>query len=180
LIYAVAKNRIRRTFLRDIHATDPDNSILIQKRVCGEEYGLDVVNDLGGQYCCAFVKKKLSMRAGETDRAMTVRNERLEAIAETIARRLGHIGLLDCDVIANEDGCYVLDLNPRFGGGYPFSHVAGANLPAAFLAWARRERPEAAWLSVRPDVLASKHDGLVVMHERATLKAAAYARGSVR
>lgn len=178
--YAVAKNRIRRTLLRDIHASDPERCILIQKRVCGQEYGLDIVNDLDGQYCCAFVKKKLAMRAGETDRAVAVRSERLEAVAEIIGRRLGHVGLLDCDVILNEDGCYVLDLNPRFGGGYPFSHVAGANLPAALLAWARRERPQAAWLSVEPDVLSSKCDGLVVMQQRAALKAAGHARGRSR
>jgi carbamoyl-phosphate synthase large subunit len=180
LSYAVAKNRIRRTFLRDIHVGDPDRCVLIQKRVYGQEYGLDVVNDLSGQYCCAFVKKKLAMRAGETDRAVAVRSERLEALAEIIGRRLGHVGLVDCDVILNEDGCYVLDLNPRFGGGYPFSHVAGANLPAALLAWARQERPEAAWLSVEPDVLSSKCDGLVVMHQRTALKAAGDARGRSR
>ena len=36
------------------------------------EYGLDIVNDLDGGYACTFVKRKLRMRAGQTDRATTV------------------------------------------------------------------------------------------------------------
>jgi carbamoyl-phosphate synthase large subunit len=163
LSYALAKKRLPRTFLRGTNATDPERCILIQKRLSGQEYGLDVVNDLDGQYSCTFVKKKLAMRAGETDRAMTVRSDWLEGIGEVIGRRLGHIGVLDCDAIVTEDSCYVLDMNPRFGGGYPFSHIAGANLPAVLVAWANRERPDANWLSVEPNIMASKYDGLVVV-----------------
>jgi len=161
--YALARKRLPRTFLRDVHAADPDRCIVIQKRVDGKEYGLDVVNDLDGRYQCTFVRQKLAMRAGETDRAVTVNSERLEAIGETIGRRLRHVGILDCDAIVTEEACYVIDMNPRFGGGYPFSHVAGANLPAVLLAWANRERPDSGWLKVKPDVVASKYDGLAVV-----------------
>ena len=58
---------------------------------------------------------------------------------------------------------YVLDLNPRFGGGYPFSHAAGANLPAALLAWASNAAPDPTWLEARPDVRVGKCDRLVVV-----------------
>jgi carbamoyl-phosphate synthase large subunit len=163
LDYTLAKKRLPRTFLREINGTDPERCILIQERLCGQEYGLDVVNDLEGHYVCTFVKRKLAMRAGETDRAITVKNDLLEGIGGEIGRKLGHIGVLDCDAIVTEDGCYVLDLNPRFGGGYPFSHIAGANLPAVLVAWANREEPDPHWLRVEPNVTASKCDGLVVV-----------------
>jgi carbamoyl-phosphate synthase large subunit len=153
--HALVRKRLPRTFLRD--------GIVIQKRLAGQEYGLDVVNDLDGRYQCTFVRRKLAMRAGETDRAVTVRSERLEAIGEVIGRRLGHIGVLDCDAIVKGDACCVIDMNPRFGGGYPFSHIAGANLPAALIAWANGEKPDASWLNVEPDVVASKYDELAVM-----------------
>jgi carbamoyl-phosphate synthase large subunit len=180
LSLALAKKRVRRTILRDVHASEHDACILIQKHVCGEEYGIDVVNDLDGRYACTFVRKKLAMRAGETDRAVTVRSERLEALGETIGRRLGHVGILDCDVIVNEDGCYVLDLNPRFGGGYPFSHVAGADVPAMYLAWATREQCQPHWVEVEPDVVSSKYDQLIVVERRAALKAVGDVQGSSR
>ena len=39
------------------------------------------------------------------------------------------------DVFVTEDAVYVLELNARFGGGYPFSHLAGVNLPKAIIKW---------------------------------------------
>jgi carbamoyl-phosphate synthase large subunit len=169
LDYLLARKRIQRTFLWEISATDPERCILIQKRLCGQEYGLDVVNDLEGRHVCTLVKRKLSMRAGQTDRAITVKSTQLEKIGEVIGRELGHIGALDCDVMVTEEGCYVLDMNPRLGGGYPFSHMAGANLPAALVAWANREQPDAHWLQVEPNIMASKYDELVVMDSKPRL-----------
>ncbi len=165
----LATKGVPRTLMQEIHVRNPEKRVLIQKRLCGQEYGLDVVNDLDGQYVCTFVKRKLAMRAGETDRAITVKCAGLEEIGGVIGRKLGHIGVLDCDAIVTEDGCYVLDMNPRFGGGYPFSHIAGANLPAVLLAWANRERPDSCWLRVEPDITASKYDELVVVHSKPRL-----------
>jgi len=125
---------------------------LIQKRLCGQEYGLDIVNDLEGHYVCTFVKRKLAMRARRNGSRNYYRSDWLEGIGGVIGRKLGHIGVLDCDAIVIRDKCYVLDMNPRFGGGYPFSHIAGANLPAALLAWANREQPQADWLRVEPNI----------------------------
>jgi|ERR1700719_706032 len=163
LNYRLARTRLPRTSLREISATDPERSILIQERLCGQEYGLDIVNDLEGHHVCTFVKRKVAMRAGETDRAITVRDESLEKVGEAIGRKLGHIGMLDCDAIVTEGACHVLDLNPRFGGGYPFSHMAGANLPAALIAWANGEQPDANWLMVEPNVMTCKCDKLVTV-----------------
>jgi hypothetical protein len=63
----------------------------------------------------------------------------------------------------------VLELNPRFGGGYPFSHAAGANLPAALVAWALGDVPAASWLTVRSDVASAKCDRLVRIATRSVV-----------
>jgi carbamoyl-phosphate synthase large subunit len=162
LSYQLTKKQVARRFLTDIVATDPQHSILIQERLLGEEHGMDVINDLDGSYVCTFVRRKIRMWGGQTDRAVTVRDEGLELIGQLIGEKLGHIGILDCDLFVTKHGCYVIDINPRFGGGYPFSHIAGANLPAALIAWANGQQADPAWFRVEPNVAASRYDSLSV------------------
>jgi carbamoyl-phosphate synthase large subunit len=162
LAYRFVRKRIFRSFLADVSTYDKDNCVLIQEKLTGFEYGLDVVNDLDGQWHTVFVKQKLAMRAGETDRAVTVENSMLYNLGSKIGSALGHVGNLDCDVFMTEQGPVVLEMNPRFGGGYPFSHVAGANIPAALLAWARGDDVNPEWLQVKPGIVSAKCDRLVV------------------
>ena len=166
LSYRLLAKRLRRTILSEASSQDYARSILIQECLEGEEYGLDVVNDLKGNYATTFVKRKLAMRAGETDRAVTVQDDSLRALGEHLGRSLGHVGNLDCDVFVTDSGPYVLELNPRFGGGYPFSHAAGANVPAALIAWADGREPKPEWLCATPGIASAKCDRLVMISER--------------
>jgi len=138
------------------------DSLIYQEHIEGEEYGLDVVNDLKGEFVTCFVKRKFDMRAGETDAAETVCDRTLEELGKRIGSTLGHVGLLDVDVIVRDGVPYLLDMNPRFGGHYPFSHMAGANIPAAIVAWAQGKQPDPSWLRVRTGVRCFKDMTLVV------------------
>lgn len=161
MAYHLSKFRLMRTFLGEISSRNPEECILIQEQLRGKEFGLDIINDLNGRYVTTFVKRKLAMRAGETDRAVTVEHEALESIGKTIGENLGHIGNLDCDVFVDGEDCYVLEMNPRIGGGYPFSHMGGANLPSALIAWSKNETPDLKWLAIKPLVASAKCDRLV-------------------
>lgn len=165
LTYRLVRKKLHRTILARPSAADLERSVLIQAKLEGQEYGLDVVNDLNGQYVTTFIKRKSAMRAGETNQAATTEDYRLQRLGENIGRELRHVGNLDCDVFLTHEKCYLLEMNPRFGGGYPFSHIAGANLPAALIAWASGEVPDARWLRIKSNVKAAKYDNLLVMEE---------------
>ncbi|MDP8240573.1 MAG: ATP-grasp domain-containing protein [Candidatus Hatepunaea meridiana] len=159
--YKLVKKRIFRMIIGGASAADAKHAILIQEKLQGQEYGLDVVNDLNGNYQAVFAKLKIAMRAGETDKAETVDDPALTDVGRRIGENLKHIGNLDCDVFMSESDICILEMNPRFGGGYPFSHYAGANLPAALTAWVRGEEVRESWLSVKPGVFSAKCDHLV-------------------
>lgn len=115
---------------------DPEEVVVAQERISGTEFGLDVICNLSEQFVSVLVRKKLSMRAGETDRAITVAPEDFEDLARRLAVAVPHRAGMDVDVIVDgQQRMWVIDVNPRFGGGYPFSHVAGADVPAAIVGW---------------------------------------------
>lgn len=131
--------------------------VIVQERIRGTEFGVDVVDDLEGRYAGCFARRKLSMRHGETDQAVTVDPSPFAAGAAALASLTHHRGLIDTDVIVDRDGrAWLIDVNPRFGGGYPFSHVAGAHAPAAMVAWALGREVEPGWLESRPGVVSAK------------------------
>lgn len=165
LVYELVRRRLAHTIISEASAIDPEHCVMIQQKLSGHEYGLDVINNLDAKHVVTFAKHKLSMRAGETDRAVTVDNPDLIEVGDKLGSILGHVGNLDCDVIVQEGTPYILEMNPRFGGGYPFSHVAGANIPAAMIAWVSGKPVEPEWLRVKPNVRASKCDRLVVFEE---------------
>ena len=76
------------------------------------------------------------MRSGETDIAEIVNPAPFETIGSLLANKLSHIANLDVDCFVADNGdIYVLELNCRFGGQYPFTHNAGVNVPAQLIEW---------------------------------------------
>jgi carbamoyl-phosphate synthase large subunit len=108
-------------------ALGAENAVIIQEVIQGPEYGVDVLYGKDEQFIGFATKQKLAMRAGETDKAVTVAPALFEDIIAKIASALPHRGNLDCDFLERDGKLYLLEFNPRFGGGYPFTHLAGAN-----------------------------------------------------
>lgn len=140
--YQYARSQIEKSYLNILSSEQLAESVVIQEFISGKEYGLDVFNDLAGKHLQTIAKQKLAMRSGETDVAEVVDDSRMSVLGNRLASLLRHRGNIDVDVLENSDGdLFVLELNARFGGGYPFSHLAGANFPLALVAMARGESP---------------------------------------
>ncbi|MBR6147693.1 MAG: ATP-grasp domain-containing protein [Lachnospiraceae bacterium] len=131
---------IQNTYLKYEASDIIEKAVIYQEYIKGQEYAVDVINDLDGNYITCSVKKKIAMRAGETDCAMMVKEEMLERLSRRISLSLRHIANLDVDIMMKEDGHpFLIEMNARLGGGYPFSHLAGINLPKAIVKWIDNE-----------------------------------------
>lgn len=166
IIEKLAKLQIKDSILLRASNNDIDKALLYQEMVNGIEFGLDIINDLEGNYITTIVKQKIGMRAGETDKAVIVDNDDIKAIGKRIGSSLKHIGNLDCDVFYNGDDYYVLEMNPRFGGGFPFSYEAGVNLPEVILKWLNNEKADINLLKPQKDLAFAKCDKLIKIQTR--------------
>lgn len=160
-----ANQLIKNSYIQDFNSSDIQ-VILYQVKILGIEYNLDIINDLKCDYQLTVVKQKLEMRAGETDRAVILELEQLKSVGSNIAQHLKHRLNCDCDLIVDSNNeAYIIDLNPRFGGGYPFSHMAGLNLPRAILSWLKNDPIDFDWKTIRSNRVIQKEIVMNVIHD---------------
>lgn len=105
-----------------------ENSLIIQEFMDGREIGADVYIDMiSGEVVSIFTKEKIKMRAGETDKSVSFKDERLFELIERFVLEVGYRGQIDIDIFEIGGNYYISEVNPRFGGGYPHAHESGCD-----------------------------------------------------
>jgi len=139
------------------------DELIVQPDLGGTEYGVDIVAPVrGGPVAAVLARRKLSMRHGETASAVSVDSSPFTGLADTLAAALGIRGTVDVDLLVSDEGvASVIDVNPRFGGGYPFSHVAGADVPHFCVASTMGFAPRPRWNDYRIGHVGAKHEGII-------------------
>ncbi len=106
--------------------------LMIQEYMDGTEFGADVYVDMiSGKCTDIFVKKKIKMRAGETDKSVSFKDGKLFDVICDFAEKCGFRGMIDIDIFEIDGVYYLSEVNPRFGGGYPHAYGCGVNMAAA-------------------------------------------------
>lgn len=102
--------------------------MMIQEFLKGQEIGADVYIDMiSKKVVSIFTKKKIVMRAGETDKAVSFKEPKLFALIQKFVEESGFTGQIDIDIFDIDGEYYISEVNPRFGGGYPHAFECGCN-----------------------------------------------------
>lgn len=102
--------------------------LMIQEFLDGQEIGADVYIDMiSHEIVSIFTKKKILMRAGETDKAVSFKDEKLFNLIKKFVSEAGYSGQIDIDIFDINGEYYISEVNPRFGGGYPHAYECGVN-----------------------------------------------------
>jgi carbamoyl-phosphate synthase large subunit len=123
--------------------SDPYRDLVVQSVAGGAEYTVDVLvmrdrsaSSAGGLCITAVPRRRIEVRAGEVSKAITVRSPVLIELAEKLCSALpGAYGPLNIQMFLDSESgkVAVIEINARFGGGYPLSFAAGANFPLALI-----------------------------------------------
>ncbi len=97
------------------------------------EFTIDMYYDKNSHLKCLVPRQRLEIRDGEVNKAIT----KLERFNDEIWNKLqfvaGFRGCVTLQIFVNNNtnDIYGIEINPRFGGGFPLSYLAGAN----FVKW---------------------------------------------
>ncbi len=101
-----------------------------------DEFTCDLYYDKNHLLKCAVPRKRVEVRDGEVYKALTRHNELVGYIKEKLNYIDGAVGCITAQFFKHKtkDSVYAIEINPRFGGGYPLSYLAGANFPKWIIA----------------------------------------------
>ncbi|GHA27827.1 ATP-grasp domain-containing protein [Oceanisphaera arctica] len=95
------------------------------------EYTVDAYYDRSSKLCCLVPRERIEVREGEVSKGATRKNYVYKYLRCRLERLEGARGCITVQVFANpeDESIKALEINPRFGGGFPLTHAAGANYP---------------------------------------------------
>ena len=102
----------------------------IDKRVY-KEYTVDMYFGKDNRVKCIVPRERIEIRAGEINKGRTAKNEILTFLKEKLGYIEGCVGCICVQLFFHPDTKDIvgIEINPRFGGGYPLSYNCGGNFP---------------------------------------------------
>lgn len=138
--------------------------MIIQAFIEGTEFGIDAYCDLEtGELVDLFVKEKLLMRGGETDKARSIDPTPIFPILQDLVQRANLRGPIDVEFFCDHGQWLISEINTRFGGGYPFAQACGKNYPKLIINNLNGKRNQVQKLEYPLNMLLMKYPEVVVV-----------------
>lgn len=127
---SIGIHKVAQMDLLEVLCRNEKEPYIIQNFADGEEFGADIYVDLlTRKLITVFIKKKLRMRAGETEKSVSYWDESLYSLIQKTIASLPLSGPIDMDIFKIDGQYYISEINPRFGGGYPHAYHCGIDFP---------------------------------------------------
>ena len=140
------------------------NNLIIQEYMDGKEYGVDAYIDMiSNELVSIFIKEKIKMRAGETDKSISLKNEKITNLVKELIQKSNFKGVIDIDIFEKYGEYYISEVNPRFGGGNPHAYECGVNIPKMIIKNLQGEINKPQINNYKEDIYMMKYNEIKVM-----------------
>lgn len=97
-----------------------------------KEYTVDMYYGMDNKVKSIIPRERIEIRAGEINKGRTSKNYLVEFLKERLNYINGCFGCICIQLFFDERTSDVIgiEINPRFGGGYPLSYMAGGDYPS--------------------------------------------------
>ena len=100
-----------------------------------QEFTVDAYYDKWGILKCLVPRKRVEVRCGEISKGRTEKGELYKTLVDKFGEIKGAISCLTMQFFEHRKSGEVvgIEINPRFGGGFPLSYGANANYPSMLI-----------------------------------------------
>lgn len=145
-----------------------DEKMMFMELIDGShtEFTVDAYYDQTGQLVCFVPRQRIEVRGGEISKGVARRNQVYDYLLPKLTRLEGAKGCITLQLFSNfQTGRFAaLEINPRFGGGYPLSYSAGANYPGWLIDEYLLNRKIPFFDGWEADLLMLRYDAKVLVH----------------
>jgi carbamoyl-phosphate synthase large subunit len=108
---------------------------IFQRAINGTEYSIDAYVSRDGVIRGVSPRTRDVIVGGEVEISTTVHDDEIVALSRNVIERLSLVGPLTLQMFRETESqsLYVIEVNPRFGGGVPLSIEAGFDFPAMMI-----------------------------------------------
>ncbi|RDV09354.1 ATP-grasp domain-containing protein [Arthrobacter sp. RT-1] len=148
---------------QELHRRNLAPDYIVQPRIVGAEVTVDFAVNRKGRCLGVVPRRRLETRGGEVSKGVTVFSKEIISLTEAVAEALpGAYGVLNLQLFYdhNSGDLSILEINPRFGGGYPLAHASGGDLVSALLHSEAAGHPKT--LQWRPGTVMLRYDESVI------------------
>ena len=101
---------------------------VFQEFIEGIEYTIDAFFDEESNLICVVPRERIEVRCGEVAKAKTTKDKIIIDEIKKLSKHLkGAFGCLTIQLFKKDNEIIFIEINPRFGGGYPLSYLSGAD-----------------------------------------------------
>jgi len=106
-----------------------DSNVIIQEFINGDEYTIDVISNHNGDIINIIPKKRLLIKNGQSFKSIIIMNSEIIEFVKDVCFKFKNKSSINIQVIKNEMGIYLIEINPRFATTINLSIEGGVHIP---------------------------------------------------
>lgn len=132
------------------------------------EFTVDMYYSKEGRLKCVVPRKRLEVRSGEVSKGVTKRGKLYETLWQKMAHFPGARGCFTAQFFYHDETntLYGVEINPRFGGGFPLTYASGAHYPDWLIGEYLNGDEPAQFAHWQSDLVMLRYDAAVFVKEQ--------------
>lgn len=130
-----------------------------------EEFTVDLYYDRNNKLRSLIPRKRIEIRGGEVSKSKTIKKDIYNYLKSKLYYLEGAVGCINLQLMKKKDSLFAIEVNARFGGGYPLSYAAGGDYPLNLINEYILDKKVPFKSNWKENLLMLRYDEKILIHE---------------